>query len=75
MSGLPEASGPRHRPMSTESRTRTGGAGLGLAIAKENAQLLGCDVTYCRSGDSTVFTATIPVRVHVAPRPRPDCIE
>ncbi|GAA5105578.1 HAMP domain-containing sensor histidine kinase [Nocardia iowensis] len=44
----------------SESRTRTGGAGLGLAIARENARLLGGDLTYRRTGDTTVFSAELP---------------
>lgn len=45
----------------SESRTRSGGAGLGLAIATENAQLLGGEVSYHRAGDATVSTAVLPV--------------
>ncbi|QIS02219.1 HAMP domain-containing protein [Nocardia brasiliensis] len=44
----------------SESRTRTGGAGLGLAIARENARLLGGDVVYHREGDTTVFRCVLP---------------
>ncbi|WP_019202222.1 cell wall metabolism sensor histidine kinase WalK [Tsukamurella sp. 1534] len=40
-----------------EARTRSGGVGLGLAIARENARLLGGDVRYARDGGETVFTA------------------
>ncbi|MFI9509842.1 sensor histidine kinase [Nocardia sp. NPDC052566] len=46
----------------SESRTRTGGAGLGLAIAKENAQLLGGDLTYRRDAGRTVFSVDLPMR-------------
>jgi two-component system sensor histidine kinase MtrB len=45
----------------SDARTRTGGAGLGLAIARENAQLLGGDVRYLRTdvegAPATVFVA------------------
>lgn len=42
----------------SDARTRTGGAGLGLAIARENAQLMGGDVRYLRTpADTTVFVA------------------
>ncbi len=45
----------------SDARTRTGGAGLGLAIARENAQLLGGDVRYLRTvvdgRPATVFVA------------------
>ncbi|WP_062392351.1 sensor histidine kinase [Gordonia phthalatica] len=42
----------------SDARTRTGGAGIGLAIARENARLLGGDVVYVRDGEVTRFVAT-----------------
>lgn len=42
----------------SDARTRTGGAGIGLAIARENALLLGGDVVYVRCDDVTRFVAT-----------------
>lgn len=40
--------------------SRAGGSGLGLAIARENARLLGGDVTLTSSRGATVFTARFP---------------
>ncbi|MBM7368581.1 sensor histidine kinase [Gordonia hydrophobica] len=42
----------------SDARTRTGGAGIGLAIARENARLLGGDVVYSREDGLTRFVAT-----------------
>ena len=40
--------------------SRAGGSGLGLSIARENARLLGGDVTLTSSSEATVFTARFP---------------
>ena len=40
--------------------SRAGGSGLGLAIARENARLLGGDVTLTSSSGATIFTARFP---------------
>lgn len=44
----------------SDARTRTGGAGLGLAIAKENAHLLRGDLIYRRAGEITIFRMSLP---------------
>ena len=41
--------------------TRTGGAGLGLAIAKEIVTAHGGTITCTSSPEETVFTITLPV--------------
>ena len=43
----------------SDARTRTGGAGIGLAIARENARLLGGDVVYERQSGVTAFRVTV----------------
>ncbi|MDP0400089.1 sensor histidine kinase [Tsukamurella strandjordii] len=44
-----------HKAQDARSRTVGGGAVLGLAIARDNARLLGGDVDYRRDGATTVF--------------------
>ena len=44
-----------HKAQAARSRSVGGGAGLGLAIARDNARLLGGDVDYRRDGATTVF--------------------
>ncbi|WP_132993778.1 sensor histidine kinase [Gordonia zhaorongruii] len=61
--GIPDEHLPRvfeRMYKASDARTRSGGAGLGLAIAKENAHLLGGDVTYSRTDGVTVFAAEFP---------------
>jgi two-component system sensor histidine kinase MtrB len=59
----------------SDARTRTGGAGLGLAIARENAQLLGGDVRYLRTdvegSPATVFVAEVADSQTRPPTTRP----
>jgi two-component system sensor histidine kinase MtrB len=51
---------------------RGGGSGLGLAIARENARLLGGDLTVARSDPSgTVMTVVLPLGVGGVPQQRP----
>lgn len=40
------------------ARTRSGGAGLGLAIAREHTRLLGGNITYTHTNHTTTFTTT-----------------
>jgi PAS domain S-box-containing protein len=41
----------------------TASMGLGLSISRQLAKLMGGDLRYCREGDLSVFTLTMPIRV------------